>query len=54
MDEREMLLVLTICELLGKSFDAPEVERAYETAKETLRRAKESPRSAYVYFPPQQ
>jgi hypothetical protein len=36
MDEREMLLIITACELLGKSVTPRDIEKASETAKKRL------------------
>ncbi len=33
MNERDVLLVITICELLGKSVDPKEVRETYERAR---------------------
>ena len=46
MDEREMLLVLTICDLLGRSFKAAQIEQAFERAKKQLGRPSQPPREA--------
>jgi hypothetical protein len=36
MDEREILLVMTSCELLGKSVTPKDIEKASEKAKKRL------------------
>jgi hypothetical protein len=48
MDERDMLLVLTICELLGKPTKASAVEKAFENAKKELGRLGRPPREAQI------
>ena len=50
MDERDMLLVLTICELLGKSTKASTVEKAFENAKKELDRLGRPPREAQISY----
>jgi hypothetical protein len=39
MDERELLLVMTICELLGKSATPQLIEKTYDRMKTKLLRA---------------
>jgi hypothetical protein len=39
MDERELLLVMTICELLGKSATPQTIENTYDRMKTKLLRA---------------
>jgi hypothetical protein len=48
MKPNEMLLVLTICELLGKSVDVLDVDRAYEEAKRKLDQSREPLRKAEI------
>ena len=36
MDQNEMLLVLTVCELLGQSKTPKEIEKAYQNAMKVL------------------
>jgi hypothetical protein len=36
MGHDEMLLVMTVCELLGKSFSPKEIEKAHQKATEQL------------------
>ena len=36
MNQHDMLFILTLCELLDKSVEPKEVERAYEEAKRKL------------------
>jgi hypothetical protein len=38
MSETDMLLIMTLCDLLGKSTDPRSVERAYQKAKAHLQR----------------
>jgi hypothetical protein len=49
MTPNEKLLVLTICELLGKSVDVVDVDRAYEDAKRKLEQSREPPRKAEIF-----
>ena len=43
MDEQEILLVLTICELLDKSVSVKAVQRAYERAQRLVERERQKP-----------
>lgn len=36
MDQREMLLIMTACQLLGESVTPKDIEREYEKAKKRL------------------
>jgi len=48
MEEKEMILALAICDLLGKSVTPKDVERAFETARKKLERLGQPPREARV------
>ncbi len=54
MNDHDMLLVMTICELLGTSAYPGDVERAYEQAKGKLKASREPITPAQVYIPPRQ
>jgi hypothetical protein len=51
MNQHDMLLVLTICELLApeKSVDARDVTRAYEEARRKVELANQPPMEAEIY-----
>ena len=51
MNQHDMLLILTLCELLEKSVEPKEVERAYEEAKRKLEAHREPPPEGYISFP---
>lgn len=42
MNERDVLLVITICELLGKSVDPKEVRETYERARQRMKQLDET------------
>jgi hypothetical protein len=46
MTEKDKLLILTVCDLFGKSFKPAEMERAFERAKKLLDRPNQPPREA--------
>lgn len=46
MDDHDIILVMAICELLGKSVAPKDVEKAIEKAREKLERSGQPPRAA--------
>lgn len=48
MTEKEMIMAIAICELLGESVTPKEVEKAFETAKKKLDRLSRPPTEAIV------
>jgi hypothetical protein len=49
MDKRDMLLVLTICELLKHSATVQDVQDAYRRAQELLEQSRQTPPQAEIY-----
>ena len=50
MDRNEMLIVLTVIELLDQSKSIPEIERAYEKARKKLDRPNHPPKEAKLTY----
>jgi hypothetical protein len=48
MDDKDMILAMAICDLLGKSVTGKEVEKAFEAARKKLERSSQPPRPAKV------
>jgi len=48
MNDREKLLVMTICQLLDKSVEPSEVEREYQEAKRKLDSSREPTPPGYI------
>lgn len=48
MDDKDMILALAICELLGQSFKPAEIERAFEKVREKYYRPPRPPREAKI------
>ncbi len=46
MTEKDKLLILTVCDLFGKSFKPAQIEQAFERAKRQLDRPNQLPREA--------
>jgi hypothetical protein len=46
MNEREVLLIMTLCELLGKTVKGRDVQKAYESAIKGLELEHRGPRDA--------
>lgn len=46
MDQREILLMMTLCELLGKKVNASQVVKAYEYAIKRMEQEQQGPRDA--------
>jgi hypothetical protein len=52
MNERDMLLTMTICKLLGREVHPPEVEAAFKQAREGLKILRESDQSVETRLAP--
>jgi hypothetical protein len=52
MNDHDVLLVMTICQILGKDPYPDEVEREFKQAKQKLDTSREPPTPAQVYIPP--
>jgi len=50
MDDRDVILALAICDLLGKSVTPRDVEKAFEKAKKQLERLGQPPRPAKISY----
>lgn len=48
MNKHDVLLVMTICELLGKSVDPKEVKETYEAARQRMDRLDDPPEPGYI------
>jgi hypothetical protein len=48
MDDKDLLLVMTICDLLGKPVKPEEVDKAFAKAQERLERSGRPPREAKI------
>lgn len=50
MDEDDVILALAICDLLGKSVTAKDVEKAIEKVRKRLEAARRPPREAKISY----
>ena len=49
MNKHDVLLVMTICELLGTSVDPKQVRETYEAAKQRMEQLDDTPPEGYFF-----